>query len=91
MNLNVRIKDGLEEFIKQIVEEEDYDNYSEYIRDLLRKEKKKYKEKQFNKIKARLEEAINAPREEFTELGSKEEFLADIRKRAKEIRDSRQS
>ena len=69
MNLNVRIGGSLKEFVGQnIGEEGNYDNVSEYIRDLIRQDKARKEDQQFLRLKAELHQAFNAPDSEFETL-----------------------
>ncbi len=62
MNLNVRIGGGLSDFVgRNVSDDGDYDNVSEYIRDLIRQDKTRYEDKLFLRLKAELQQAFSAP------------------------------
>jgi putative addiction module CopG family antidote len=62
MTLNVRVGGALSEFVAANVGEHGaYDNVSEYVRDLIRKDKKETEEQAFERLKAELQRAFAAP------------------------------
>ena len=62
MTLNVRVGGSLSEFVAANVGEHGtYDNVSEYVRDLIRKDKRKAEEHAFERLKAELQRAFAAP------------------------------
>ncbi len=71
MNINVRVKGSLSEFVSSNIDETgDYDNVSEYVRDLIRKDKARIEEKSFEVLKAELQMAFAKPESEYTELSA---------------------
>ena len=73
MNLNVRIGGSLSDFVgRNVGEEGDYDNVSEYIRDLIRQDKTRKEELLFMRLKAELQQAFSAPESEFVTLSAKD-------------------
>ena len=76
MNLNVRISGSLSDFVTETVSAGDYENVSEYVRDLIRRDKERAENEAFQTLRLRLQEAFAAP-------DSEGEFLSadDIRRR----------
>ena len=73
MTLNVRIGSSLTDYINQnIGEEGDYDNVSEYIRDLVRQDKSKKEALDFQRLKAELQLAYHYPESDYIELTAKD-------------------
>jgi putative addiction module CopG family antidote len=73
MNLNVRVGGSLSDFVGQNVGDEgDYDNVSEYIRDLIRQDKMRKEEILFLRLKAELQRAFSAPESEYVTFSAKE-------------------
>ena len=69
MTLNVRVQGLLGEFVASNVGEGgNYENVSEYIRDLIRKDKERSEREQFERLKAELRLAFAAPDEAFEAL-----------------------
>lgn len=68
MNLNVRISGVLKDHVNHEVGEGTYENVSEYIRDLIRRDKQKADERSFITLKAELQQAFARPEEEFVAL-----------------------
>lgn len=62
MTLNVRVGGALSDFVAANVGEHGaYDNVSEYVRDLIRKDKKEAEEQAFGRLKAELQRAYATP------------------------------
>ena len=62
MNLNVRLTGALSEFVAANVGETgDYDNVSEYVRDLIRRDKTRAEAEAFERLKAELGRAFAQP------------------------------
>jgi antitoxin ParD1/3/4 len=62
MTLNVRISGALGEFVAANVGDDgDYENVSEYVRDLIRRDKERVEAKALNRLKAELTRAFTAP------------------------------
>jgi antitoxin ParD1/3/4 len=73
MNLNVRISGELKEFVSREVQQGSYENISEYVRDLVRRDKTRAEEKAFERLKAELQLAFSAPDSDYQALS-----VADI-------------
>lgn len=79
--LNVRINGPLEDFIAdKIGENGSYENASEYVRDLIRKDKDQTDQAAFEALKAELERAFSAPDSAYKPF-DRDEFLARARQR----------
>lgn len=84
MTLNVRVGGALSEFVAANVGEYGaYDNVSEYVRDLIRKDKKEAEEQAFQRLKAELQRAFGSP-----DTGYRQITAADVvtRNRARRSR-----
>ncbi|MGF7151518.1 Arc/MetJ-type ribon-helix-helix transcriptional regulator [Sphingomonas zeicaulis] len=69
ITLNVRISGPLGDFVAANVGETgSYENVSEYVRDLIRRDKARFEEEQFGRLKAELTRAFAAPEKSFSEL-----------------------
>jgi antitoxin ParD1/3/4 len=77
MNLNVRISGSLRDFVAETVSDGDYENVSEYVRALIRRDKERAEREAFEALKARLQDAFAIPDEEYEHLSAE-----DIRRRA---------
>lgn len=77
MNLNVRISGSLSDFVTDTVTEGDYENVSEYVRDLIRRDKERAEREAFEAMKLRLKDAFGTPDSEYEQLSAD-----DIRRRA---------
>jgi error-prone DNA polymerase len=58
MSVNVRISGALREHVERTTTEGDYESVSEYVRDLIRKDKAKQEEAAYQKVKSRLKSAF---------------------------------
>lgn len=77
MTLNVRVGGALSEFVAANVGEHGaYDNVSEYVRDLIRKDKKETEGQAFERLKAELQRAFSEPETEYRRITA-----ADVIKR----------
>lgn len=77
MTLNVRVGGALSEFVAANVGEGGaYDNVSEYVRDLIRRDKKEAEEHAFERLKAELQRAFAVPDSQYHRLTA-----ADVIKR----------
>ena len=77
MTLNVRVGGSLSEFVAANVGEHgSYDNVSEYVRDLIRKDKKETEEQAFERLKAELQRAFATPDADYRRITA-----ADVVKR----------
>ena len=64
MNISVRLPAPLTSFVTDRVGEDgDYDNASEYVRDLIRRDKEREERIKFERLKATLQEAFAQPDE----------------------------
>ena len=77
MNLNVRISGSLRDFVTETISDGDYESVSEYVRDLIRRDKERAEHEALEAMKVRLQEA-------FAVADSEYEYLSadDIRRRA---------
>ena len=68
-NLNVRVTGALSDFVAANVGEGgDYDNVSEYVRDLIRQDKARAEAKAFERLKAELDMAFAQPDDSYRAL-----------------------
>ena len=75
-NLNVRVSGELGGHVSRMVGRDgNYDNTSEYIRDLIRRDKNAREEQSFERLKAELQRAFAAPEGSGVEM-TVDEFLA---------------
>ncbi|WP_454884489.1 ribbon-helix-helix domain-containing protein [Sphingomonas oryzagri] len=66
MTLNVRIGGALGDFVAiNVGEQGAYENVSEYVRDLIRRDKKRTETEQFDRLKAELTRAFAAPQSSY--------------------------
>ncbi len=80
--LNIRLNDNLSEFVQRNVGDHgDYDNVSEFIRDLIRKEKQRQEARNFETVKRHLQEAFAEPAENAVPL-NREDFFHRAKERA---------
>ena len=64
MNLSVRLTEPLTEFVSgRVGVQGDYDNASEYVRDLIRRDRERQEQRAFEALKATLQEAFDQPDE----------------------------
>ena len=68
MNLNVRSSGTLKEFVSHEIKHGSFENVSEYIRDLIRRDKAKSEQAAFEKLKAELQLAFSTPESDYIEL-----------------------
>jgi antitoxin ParD1/3/4 len=69
MNLNVRLTGALSEFVAGNVGQEGaYDNVSEYVRDLIRRDKARAEATAFERLKAELDLAFAQPDDSYRTL-----------------------
>lgn len=81
MSVNVRISGALREHVERTTTEGDYESVSEYVRDLIRKDKAKQEDMEFHKVKSRLKAAFAEAESKYEPVGP-----TDIRKLAKKKR-----
>ncbi len=77
MNLNVRISGSLREYVTETVTAGDFENVSEYVRTLIRRDKERAEREAFEAMKVRLQDAFSTPDDEYEMLSAD-----DIRRRA---------
>ena len=71
--MTVRISGALSEFVASNVGENgSYENISEYVRDLIRRDKERAEQEAFNRLKAELTRAFAAPEESYRPLTAAE-------------------
>ncbi len=71
--MTVRIGGALSDFVAANVGDEgSYENVSEYIRDLIRRDKERVEAKTFERLKAELTQAFAAPEETYRPLTAAE-------------------
>jgi len=80
MSVNVRISGALRDHVEQTTSEGDYESVSEYVRDLIRKDKARREEQAFEDVKARLKAAFAEQRSSY-ETVSATQIRALARKR----------
>jgi len=69
--MTVRLSGALSEFVSANVGENgDYENVSEYIRDLIRRDKARAQQEVFHRLKAELERAFRAPDDTYHALSA---------------------
>ena len=69
MNLNVRISGVLTEYVSSAIGDTgEYDNASEYVRDLIRRDKAKTERAAFEAKRAALQQAFALPDSAYTEV-----------------------
>ncbi len=74
--MTVRISGELSEFVADNVGEYGlYENVSEYVRDLIRRDKARADEEAFQKLKAELQQAFAVPEDQYMAMTA-EQFLA---------------
>lgn len=73
MTLNVRVGGALRDFVATNVGDQGaYENASEYVRDLIRRDKERTEAEQFNRLKADLTRAFAAPQSGYAPLDADE-------------------
>jgi Arc/MetJ-type ribon-helix-helix transcriptional regulator len=79
MTLSVRVAGVLSEFVSAAISDDGpYENTSEYIRDLIRRDKERQDHEMFERLKAELQLAFSIPDDQYRSVNA-----ADIRKRHK--------
>lgn len=81
LSVNVRISGALREHVERTASEGDYESVSEYVRDLIRRDKAAREEAAFQRVKAELQAAFAEPRENYHTL-----TLDQIRQQARQRR-----
>ena len=73
MTMTVRLSGALSEFVATNVSETgDYESVSEYVRDLIRRDKARSEREAFDRLKAELERAFAAPDDTYHALSATE-------------------
>lgn len=80
MNLNVRVSGELRDYIARKIESGTYENVSEYVRDLIRKEKSHSEQAAFETMKAELQLAFIADDSEYISIKADDIFDRNSRK-----------
>ena len=71
MTMTVRLSGPLSDFVAANVGETgDYESVSEYVRDLIRRDKARSEQEAFDRLKAELERAFAAPDDSYRELSA---------------------
>lgn len=84
VTLNVRVSGALGAFVAANVGDDGaYENISEYVRDLIRKDKERVEGERFERLKAELTRAFAAPDSDY-QVRTLDEVLARNRARATE-------
>jgi antitoxin ParD1/3/4 len=80
--MTVRISGELSEFVARNVGEDGlYENVSEYVRDLIRRDKERVEEEAFQRLKAELQQAFAAPDSAFVTVTLEEVLERNRRQR----------
>jgi antitoxin ParD1/3/4 len=82
LSVNVRVSGALREHVERSATEGDYESVSEYVRDLIRKDKAAKEEAAFQRVKAELQAAFAEPRENYHAMTA-DEIRAFVRQRRK--------
>ena len=71
--MTVRLSGTLSDFVASNVDEDGaYENISEYVRDLIRRDKERREQEAFDRLKAELTQAFAAPEESYAALTAAE-------------------
>ena len=70
MSVNVRVSGALRKHVERTTTDGDYENVSEYVRDLIRRDKARFEEAAFKAMKARLRAAFAASRSDYDEISA---------------------
>ncbi|MDZ4374552.1 MAG: addiction module antitoxin [Phenylobacterium sp.] len=82
MTLNVRVSGQLGQFVADNVGADGaYENVSEYVRDLIRRDMERAEQAKFDRLKAELQAAFAAPDEAFAPLMDVEDVIRRGRER----------
>ncbi len=65
MSVNVRVSGALRDHVERAASTGDYESVSEYVRDLIRKDKAARDEAAFQVVKTQLQAAFAAPRQDY--------------------------
>jgi len=72
LNLNVRISGTLKDYVAREISEGAYENMSEYVRDLIRRDQERAEEQAFQTLKAELQLGFQAQESEFKAVSARE-------------------
>ncbi|MGY6706769.1 MAG: ribbon-helix-helix domain-containing protein [Rhizobiaceae bacterium] len=78
MNLNVRITGSLRDYVTETVTAGDFENVSEYVRALIRRDKERAEREAFEALKLRLQDAFATPDDEYERV-SADDIRARVR------------
>ncbi len=71
--MTVRLSGALSDFVaSNVADGGDYENISEYVRDLIRRDKARREQQAFDRLKAELAQAFAAPESSYVELTAAE-------------------
>jgi antitoxin ParD1/3/4 len=80
MTLNVRVTGPLRDFVAANVSEDGaYDNVSEYVRDLIRRDRERTEADRFARLKAELQAAFDAPESSYEVLDADAIIARNVR------------
>jgi antitoxin ParD1/3/4 len=83
LTLNVRVSGALGEFVAENVGDGGlYENVSEYVRDLIRRDKARAEDERFARLKAELAHAFAAPDSAYSMLDVEQVLRRNARQRA---------
>lgn len=84
MTLNVRVGRALSDFVAANVGEHgEYDNVSEYVRDLIRRDKEQVEERAFERLKAELTRAFATPEADYMRVSAADVITRNRARRAR--------
>ncbi len=73
MNLNVRVGGALKDHVaSRLADDSVYENVSEYVRDLIRKDREWLRDEAFQRVKAELQLAFSHSDDEYVELSAED-------------------
>jgi len=82
LTLNVRVSGALSEFVEANVGEAGaYENVSEYVRDLIRRDRARVEQEAFDRLKAELTRAFAAPDDSYRPLNADTVIARNARRR----------
>jgi len=74
LNLNVRLKGRLRDHVTRELDTGAYDNVSEYVRALIRRDQQQTEQKAFEAVRAELQASFAEPESEYVELTAEDIF-----------------
>lgn len=82
ITLNVRVSGPLSEFVAANVGDDGpYENVSEYVRDLIRRDRERVEQGKFEALKAELQRAFATPDDQYVEISAEEVIARNLRRR----------